>query len=127
MDSNDSVCNHKILRYDIGDGYAGREKRYRRCFVCSAYGNRTMSEYYCQQCEVCICTKVNSSGHLCWLDLHLSNDIKEKLGKRVSRLSNASIESKSKETPSKRTPRAKRLRKRKITSDTTNMKQIMTV
>ena len=127
MEPFENACTHNIVRYDIGDGYAGREKRYRRCFVCSIHGSRTMSEYYCLQCKVCICTKVNSNGRLCWLDLHTSKEVLEKLGKRNIRLSNSTSEIKDKENPSERTPRTKRIRKRNINSDNKKVKTTCTV
>ena len=109
-----SVSKHKLARYDEGDGYAGREKRYRRCFVCGCYGIRTMSEYYCVECKVCICTKVNTIGNLCWVDLHTSNDIKDKYNKRILRLENSSQDTKNKD-PINLTPRGKRKRHRDYT------------
>ena len=114
---HDSICSHSIVRYDIGDGYAGREKRYRRCFVCNLNGVRSMSEFYCKECQVCICTKVNSNGRLCWLELHSSKDLHNKLDKRNYRLTNASEKTREKQNPNERTPRSKRSRKRQCNSD----------
>ena len=73
---------HNLVRYAIGEGYSGRELRYRRCFVCQKYKERRESEYYCSICKVCVCKNGTNSGRFCWLDLHCNEEFMVRIEKR---------------------------------------------
>ena len=85
---NDNT-SHKIVRYDVGEGYQGREKRYRRCFVCQYLGFRSMSEHYCNTCNVCVCVKLNALGQLCWNELHSNICFEERIKKRQTKMNSS--------------------------------------
>ena len=120
---NTNFAGHEIIRYEIGEGYTGREKRFRRCFVCQANGVRSHSEYYCNTCKVCVCMNASKTGKFCWIQLHTDERIKERSLKRAARIKKSLDMGGNSSEPSIQTPRTKRLRKNNVKKNITQTRK----
>jgi hypothetical protein len=77
-------ATHSHRRHEIAEGYAGRDKRYKRCFVCGAEGKKAFSEFSCDKCGVSVCMRPKEDGSFCWLKLHNDQEIMEKVRSRLA-------------------------------------------
>jgi hypothetical protein len=102
---------HQIMRYNIDEGYNGRERRYRRCIVCQAFNRRAHSENYCSECKVCVCVRANDGQQICWNILHQDKRIQERVLKRHS-IQRRLHENGNSSDPLLLTPRERRKRQR---------------
>ena len=109
---------HEMVKFKPNEGYSGRQKRYKACFVCcNYYKTRRLAEYYCRECGVPVCIKPNSGLLLCWSLLHANEDLQHKVkvkkknsNKQTTRNSKSNTSSSSFITPTKKTPNGKRKR-----------------
>lgn len=71
---------HVMVEYKAGEGYSGRDKRYKRCFVCNALGRPPNSAmHYCQQCQVPMCRVLHKDFSVCWALCHQHPKVIEKI------------------------------------------------
>jgi hypothetical protein len=75
--------NHEVQQFKPGEGYQGRGKRYKLCYVCyNVKKQKRLAEFYCSSCNVPCCLKVHDDLSLCWNMLHENVELLAKVAKK---------------------------------------------
>ena len=76
--------NHDVQQFKPGEGYQGRGKRYKLCYMCyNIRKQKCLAEFYCSSCSVPCCLKVNDDLSLCWNMLHENSELVAKVTKKI--------------------------------------------
>jgi hypothetical protein len=82
--------DHEMREYRRGEGYTGRQQKYKRCWVCSQVGKVKTTKHYCTTCMVAVCfgEAVDGTYRSCWLELHHNESLRERAKRRGEQITN---------------------------------------